>query len=424
MPALVLLCAAQFVVVLDVTIVAVALPAIRVDLGFSVEGLQWVVSAYTLVFGGLLVVAGRAGDLFGRRRLFTWGLAVFGLASLACGLAPSAEALVALRAVQGLGAAVVAPNGLSILTATFPEGPARRRAVAVWTAAAAGGGAAGWVVGGLLAGAAGWRWIFLVNAPVGLAAAVLARRVLAESRGERRALDLSGALTLTTGIGLLVAAVEREAWPLLVAAAALLSTFVLIERRVADPLVPLGVLRARPFPAAVAAAAAVTATTTPPMFLAVLVLQRAHGLTPLETGLACAPVNLAVIAGSLLGSRWLARAGAGRAMGAGLVAIASAATVLASTGALAAMLVAFVVMGGGLGVASVASTSAGTAALGAEHRGLASGVLNAAAQLGTVLGLGLLVSVAAAGFAWGFAGAAVIAVAAAAGTARPWSRPA
>ncbi|HEX2103452.1 MAG TPA: MFS transporter [Solirubrobacteraceae bacterium] len=419
MLALAVLCTAQFMVVLDVTIVAVALPAIQADLGFGTESLQWVVTAYTLVFGGFLVLAGRAGDLYGRRRLFAIGLALFAGASLACGLAPSAAALVALRAVQGLGAAIVAPTGLALLTATFGPGAARRRAVAAWTAAAAGGGAAGWVLGGVLSEVAGWEWIFLVNAPVGLAAAAIASRALRESRDPApRGLDAPGALTLTVGIAALVLGVERGIWPALLAAAALLAAFAAIERRSPDPLVPPGVLRVRPFATATGAALAITAATTPPMFLAVLHLQRSLGLSAVETGLACAPVNLAVIGGAALAPRVVARAGAGRAMSGGLLTIAVGAVLLAASGELAPMLVAFVVLGSGLGCASVASTAAGTSALPPEQRGLAAGMLNAAAQIGTVLGLGALVSVAAAGYAWAFAGAALIALAAAAAARR------
>jgi MFS family permease len=399
MAALAILCVAQFMVVLDVTIVAVALPAIQADLGFTTAGLQWVVTAYTLVFGGLLIVAGRAGDLVGRRRLFALGLVLFGLASLGCGLAPSAPALIALRALQGLGAAIVAPTALALLTATF---------------------AAGWVLGGVLAQAAGWRWIFLVNAPIGLAGAVLAARALAESRAPRgRALDLPGAFALTAGIALLVLAAERRLWPAAVASAALLGAFAAIERRAAAPLLPLRALRVPAFATATGAALAVTATTTPPVFLAVLHLQREAGLGAVQTGLACLPVSLGVIAGSALGPRAIAAAGARAAMGGGLATIAAGAALLATTGRIAVMLPAFAVMGAGLGCASVASTAAGTSALGPEHRGLASGVLNAAAQIGTVLGLALLVAVAAAGYAWAHAGAAAIALAAATASARP-----
>jgi MFS family permease len=183
-PALALLCVAQFVVVLDVTIVAIALPEIQDSLGFSQADLQWVVSAYTLAFGGFLMLAGRAADLYGRRLLFTAGLVLFSGASLACGLAASPLALVASRVAQGLGAAIVSPSALRMLTTIFPEGEGRERALGVWTAAAAGGGAVGWMLGGVLAEGLGWEWVFLVNVPVG--GLGLAPALLEESRDSMR----------------------------------------------------------------------------------------------------------------------------------------------------------------------------------------------------------------------------------------------
>src|SRR5215210_2770849 len=181
-PALGLLCVAQFVVVLDATIVAIALPEIQAELGFSQAGLQWVVSAYTLVFGGFLLLAGRAADLWGRRRLFMVGLVVFSGASLACGMAASPLSLVVGRIAQGLGAAIVAPSALSSLTTAFPEGAGRGRALGVWTAAAAGGGATGWLLGGLLTGGLGWEWVFFVNLPVGVLGVALSPVLISESR--------------------------------------------------------------------------------------------------------------------------------------------------------------------------------------------------------------------------------------------------
>src|ERR671912_2618049 len=198
-PALGLLCVAQFMVVLDATIVAIALPEIQRDLGFSRAGLQWVISAYTLVFGGFLLLAGRAADLWGRRRLFMIGLVVFTGASLACGLAGSPLALLLGRIAQGLGAAIVAPSALSSLTAAFPEGEGRGRALGVWTAAAAGGGATGWLLGGLLTGSLGWEWVFFVNLPVGILGVALAPVLISESRDETAPprLDMAGALSVT-----------------------------------------------------------------------------------------------------------------------------------------------------------------------------------------------------------------------------------
>src|SRR3954464_12906828 len=236
---LALLCIAQFVVVLDVTIVAIALPAIRRDLGFEPADLQWVISAYTLTFGGGLLLAGRVADLYGRRRAFRIGLLVFAAASLACALAPTAAALIAARAVQGTGAALVAPSALALLVATEPEGAARSRALAIWTAAAAGGGASGWVLGGLITSGPGWEWVFAVNVPIGLAGAALAGRLLPsdDPRGEG-GLDLPGALTFTIGLGAVLLGLSRG-WVLPVAAGLLmLVLFTPLQRRPPHPPLP------------------------------------------------------------------------------------------------------------------------------------------------------------------------------------------
>jgi len=430
---LALLCVAQFVVVLDATIVAIALPAIGDDLGVSATDLQWVLSAYTLTFGGLLMLAGRAADLAGRRRAFRAGLLLFAAASLACALAPTAAALVAARAVQGAGAALVAPAALALLVATEPEGARRTRALAVWTAAAAGGGASGWVLGGAISGGFGWEWVFAVNVPVGLAGAALAGRLLPESREPGAArLDVWGALALTVGVGAVLLGLSRgEADGLtavttlgpLAAGLALLALFAAIERRAPAPLVPPGALRVPGLAVGVGAALALTGATTPAMFLCVLHVQREGGVGPVEAGLLFAPFNLAVIAGSLTGPRMTERVGERAAMALGLGVVAVAAVLLAVTGGAvnAGLLAAFVLMGGGLGVASVASTAAGTK--GGDRPGLASGLLNTAAQLGTATGLALLVAPAeAAGYGWGWAGAAAVALAAAlaiAGVRRP-----
>jgi MFS family permease len=417
---LALLCVAQFVVVLDATIVAIALPAIGDDLHVSATGLQWVLSAYTLTFGGLLMLAGRAADLAGRRRAFRAGLLLFAAASLACALAPTAAALVAARAVQGVGAALVAPAALALLVATEPEGAGRTRALAVWTAAAAGGGASGWVLGGTISGGLGWEWVFAVNVPVGIAGAALAGRLLPESREPGAArLDVWGALTLTAGVGAVLLGLSQGEVAALLAGLALLALFAAIERRAPAPLVSPGALRAPGLARGVGVALALTGATTPAMFLCVLHVQRDGGIGPVEAGLLFAPFNLAVIGGSLLGPRVRERA----AMAGGLGVVAGGALLLAAgDGAVnAGLLAAFVLMGAGLGVASVASTAAGTRAAG-PAAGLASGLLNTAAQLGSALGLALLVApAAAAGYAWGWAGAAAVAVtgAVASGVRRP-----
>jgi MFS family permease len=401
-----LLCAAQFVVVLDVTIVAVALPDVRDSLGMSREAVQWVISAYTLTFGGLLIAAGRLGDLLGRRRLFAAGLVTFGAASAACALAPSGGALVAARAVQGAGAAMQAPAALALLTTTADD---RRRAVAWWTATAAAGGASGWVLGGLLVEAFGWPAVFVVNVPLCAAGALLTPLALRESRGAGRALDLAGTVTVTAGLGLLVLGLTQV--PLVLpGAAALLVAFAAIERRVEDPILPAWALRRPGFLRANGVALALTATTTSAMFLAMLYQQEELGRSALASGLWSVPLNLAVIAGSMLCPR--------AAMPAGLAAIGLGALLLLTL-APAAFPVAFVLMGAGLGCAAVASTASGTAALPDGEQGIASGVLNAAAQIGSAVGLAAIASL---GYRAGFAAAALLAVAAATRSWRPSRR--
>ncbi|MBE2320607.1 MFS transporter [Solirubrobacter sp. CPCC 204708] len=408
-------CVAQFVIVLDVTIVAIALPVVQDDLGLSELVLGWVVTVYPLVFGGCLLAAGRIADRYGRRLTFTAGLWVFGGASLLCALAPSGALLLTGRALQGVGAALVSPAALALVTAARPSGRARGRALGWWTAAAAGGGASGWVLGGLLSGWLDWRWVFLVNVPVCLVAALLAPRVLEESRAadprdeedaasphaataaspHAASLDLPGAVLVTTGLGALVLALSG--YPLaLVLAAVLLAALFFVERRAANPLLDRRVLGRRAVLSPNAVAAVLTATTTPIALLCVLHVQQDLGLSPATAGLLFPPFNLAVIGASLLGPRRGAIPG-------GLAAIGAGGLALAISPAIPVMLVAFVVMGAGLGLASVASTAQGTAAVDASDQGLASALLATSAQLGTAFGLALFLPL-------GFVGAAVLAL--------------
>jgi EmrB/QacA subfamily drug resistance transporter len=410
-PALALLCVAQFVVVLDVTIVAIALPEIQTDLGFSQSGLQWVVSAYTLVFGGFLLLAGRAADLWGRRRLFMVGLVVFSGASLVCGLAGSPFSLVVARVVQGLGAAIVAPSALSSLTTAFPEGEGRERALGVWTAAAAGGGATGWLLGGLITGGLGWEWVFFVNVPVGVLGVALAPFLISESRDVTAPprLDLAGAMTVTAGLTLLVYGITHVQEVGLISPVTLVSLgsslvllagFVAVEEHVRHPLVPLRIFRSRRLLGANLVALTLTAATTPPMLLCILYVQQVLGYSPAEAGLVFPPFNLAVIGGSLLGPRLVARLGPRAVMACGLLAISAGALCFVGIarhgGYLLYLIPGFVLMGSGLGCASVASTASGTSAAEGGLQGLASGLLNSAAQIGTVLGLAILVPLSAA----------------------------
>jgi MFS family permease len=347
--AIVLPCVVQFVLVLDLTIVAIALPAMQADLALSTTALGWVVTAYTLVFGVCLIPGGRLADLVGRRRVFMGGLVLFAVASLACGLAQSGATLLAARAVQGLGAALASPAALALLTAAGRGA----RALGWWTAAAAGGGAGGWALGGVLTELLDWRSVFLVNLPLCAAAVALAPLVLRE---------------------------QREC-----AARAPLHRVLLSHPRVAGPN---------------AVAFVLTAATTPPMFLCTLHAQNVLDLDPGAAGLLFPPFNLAVVAGSLAGPRVVAAAGERRAMASGLIAVAAGALALLAIApdapALPSLLAGFVLLGAGLGVASVASTLRGTAALDAADQGLASGLLATSAQVGTALGLAVVVPVTAA----------------------------
>jgi MFS family permease len=418
---LLLLCCAQFVIVLDVTIVAVALPSIQDDLGFSATGLQWVVTAYSLAFGGLLVSSGRAADLFGRRRLFIAGLALFSAASAGCGLAHTPALLVTMRALQGSGAALLAPAALALVTEAYPDGPERRRALGLWTAAAAGGGATGWALGGILTSTVGWPAIFFMNLPVGVAGVMLAPRILPGGHaraggGGLAALDLPGVLLVTGGLVALVLglkqAEEARLGPALVLGVALLALFVVVERRVAAPLLPPGTFRDRDLTRAVLVALALTASTTPAVLLSVLYQEQELHRSALETGLSCMAFNLAVIGASLLADR-LALAHR-KAMALGLAGVAAGALLLFVT-----LIGGYVVMGASLAPASVASTAMGTEAL-SESSGLASGLLNAAAQVGPPLGLALLISMG----TTGYIGAAAIALVAVLTTVRAAPRSA
>jgi len=443
-------CVAQFVIVLDVTIVAIALPAIQADLGFSTAALGWVITAYTLVFGGCLLAAGRLADRIGRRRTFALGLAWFAAASLACGLAPGAAFLLAARAAQGVGAGLVSPAALALVTSARLEGRARARALGWWTAAAAGGGASGWVLGGILSGLFDWRWVFLVNVPLCAGAALLAPRVLDEWRDpDAKRLDAAGAVLATTGLAALVLAFtlsERHgplaAPPVAAFAVAilLLTAFARVEALADAPLLDRAVLKRPGVLGSNGVAAVLTATTGPPIFLCTLHAQQILGMAPTTAGLLFAPVNLAVIAGSFGGPRVIAAIGERAAMAGGLAAVAAGALALRAiapgAAALPSMLGGFVTLGLGLGVASVASTARGTEAFEAGDQGLASALLATSAQLGTALGLAIVLPIAAArtdalgggpqahvaGYELGFILAAAAALAAAAGVIAVRSR--
>ena len=301
---LLLSCLAQFMVILDVSVVNVALPAIRHGLGFSEVDLQWVVNAYTVTFAGFLLLGGRAADLLGRRRVFVSGLMLFALASLAGGIADSQGVLIAARAVQGLGGAVIAPASLSILTTTFSEGAARNRAVGIWGAMGGAGGAAGVLLGGILTDLLSWRWILFINVPIGIIAAIAAQHYIVESRnaGRAREFDLRGALAATSGLTLLVLGIVRTdqtGWGdsstllLITAGVALLALFVLIEGRFArEPLMPLRIFRSRTLSASNIVVLLVGASSFGMWFFVSLYLQQVLGYSPIRAGLAFLPMTL------------------------------------------------------------------------------------------------------------------------------------
>ena len=313
-----LVCIAQFMVILDATVVNVALPSIQEDLEMSSSELQWVVNSYTLIFGGFLLLGGRAGDLLGRKRLFLAGLVIFTVASLLNGLATSSEFLILARGLQGLGAALVSPAALSIVTTTFAEGSERTKAMGVWSAIAAGGGAVGLLLGGILTDLFSWPWIFFVNLPVGIAAFVLSLRYVPESKDEKahKAFDVAGAVTVTAGLIALVYGLvkaEEEGWLSLhtlgfgVLSLVLLGAFVWIEHRSAEPLVRLSIFLQRTIRSANIVMLLVAAGLFAMFYFNSLYFQRVLGYSPIEAGLAFVPFTLGIVIGAGL-SQFLVKA--------------------------------------------------------------------------------------------------------------------
>lgn len=402
-------CAGQFLVVLDVSVVNVALPSMRADLGLSAIGLQWVVNAYSIAFAGFMLLGGRAADLFGRKRTFLTGLGLFTAASLAGGLAQEDWHLLAARAVQGLGAAVLAPATLTILTSAVPEGPARTRAIGTWSAVGAGGGAAGGLVGGVLTDALSWRWVLLINVPVGALVLAGAALWLVESHSrDGRRLDLPGALLVTAGLATLaygIAQTEAEGWaaaatlvPLTVGLA-LLGAFVAVEARTAAPLMPLKFFRVRAVSAANAAMFVNGSAMFSMWFFMTLYAQNVLGYTPLGAGLALVPSSLSIVLGSKLAPRLMARAGARRvAITGALVAAGGMAwqsTMSAEGTYLTAILGPGVLMMAGAGLASTPLASLATSGGEPGDAGLLSGMINTSRTMGGALGLAVLSTVAA-----------------------------
>ena len=439
---LVLICLAQFMVVLDATIVNVALPSIQSDLHLSDDNLQWIVNAYTLVFGGFLLLGGRLGDLLGRKRLFLIGLVIFTGASLLDGLAGSEGMLIGARALQGLGAALIAPAALSIIATTFEEGAERARALAVWAAIAIGGSAVGLILGGALTQYFSWPWIFFVNIPVGIAAFILSLRFIPESRDAtaHRSYDLAGAITVTAGLMTLVYAIvgaNTAGWSstrtlgLFVVAAALLTAFVIIESRVRSPLVRLSVFRIRSLLTANAAMFLAMSGMFAMFFFNTLYIQQVLGYGPLEAGLAFLPFTAGIMVSASFASQLATRIGVRPVAAAGFVLTATGLALLTRLPVdgsyVADVLPALVVAALGMGAVFMPLTLIATTGLDNEDQGLASGLFNTSQQIGGALGLAVLSTIATSrtnaaggagldaavtGFHWAFAAGAVLILAA------------
>jgi EmrB/QacA subfamily drug resistance transporter len=400
---------AQFMVILDATIVNVALPSIQRGLSFSPESLQWIVNAYTLAFGGFLMLGGRAADLIGRRRLFLAGIVLFSAASLMNGLAGSAGILVAGRALQGLGGALVSPAALSVLTTTFKEGRERTTALGVWSAVAVGGGAIGLLLGGVLTSAFSWQWVFFVNVPVGVIAILLALRYVPESRVENaRGFDIAGALSVTGGLVVLVYALvnaQTAGWVsvttfgLLAIAAALLVSFVILESRLRHPLVRLGIFRMRSITGANASMLLVAAGMFALFFFASIYVQEVLGYSALRAGLAFLPVTAGIIIGAGLSQQLIRRVGV-RAVGLVGMCIAATGLIVLSRIPVAGtylgdLLPGLMIMAVGMGLTFVPITLIATTNVDEHDAGLASGLLNTSQQLGGAIGLAVLATLAA-----------------------------
>ncbi|HCA84300.1 MAG TPA: MFS transporter [Streptomyces sp.] len=407
--ALVAACAGQFLVVLDVSVVNVALPSVRVSLGLDESGLQWVANAYIITFAGCMLLGGRAADLFGRKRVFLTGLGLFTAASLAGGLAREPWQLVAARAVQGIGAAVLAPSTLTILTTSFPEGPARVKAIGLWTAVGTGGGAAGGLVGGLLTDALSWRWVLLINVPVG--ALVLAGTALwlpeLRERAARR-LDLPGAVLVTAGVGALaygIAQTEARGWtaagallPLFGGLAAL-GVFVLVEARTAEPLMPLRLFRIRSVWSANTVFLVCGTGFFAMWYFLSLYMQNVLDFTPVQAGVAFLPHTVSIMIGSQLAPRLMDRTEPRLLVVAGgllaVVGFGWQSTMGADGTFLRTILGPAVLMSFGAGLLMTPLAFVATSGVASRDMGAVSGLVNTSRTIGGALGLSILATVAA-----------------------------
>ncbi|MEU6062729.1 MFS transporter [Streptomyces sp. NPDC047097] len=404
--ALLVIAACQLMVVLDITIVNIALPHIQRSLDFSTANLSWVVNAYTLTFGGLLLLGGRAGDILGRRRVFTAGVLLFVLASLLGGLAQDSAQLLAARALQGVGGAIASPTALALVSTTFPEGPERNRAFGVFAAVSAGGGAIGLLAGGMLVEWLDWRWVFFVNVPIGLLVVFLTPRYIRESERHPGNFDLAGALTATAGMVLLVYGFIRASqhgwgdWLTVlsfVAAVVLLGVFVLIERRSRQPITPLHMFADRNRAGTYGMMLSLAAAMFGMFFFLTLFVQDVMGFTPLAAGLAFLPVSAIIAVGAGLASRLLPRFGPKPFMITGALLAAAGLVWLTlvdvdSTYA-GSILGPMLVFGFGMGLQFVSLTLMALSDVAVRESGAASGLLNATQQVGGSLGLSILVTV-------------------------------
>jgi EmrB/QacA subfamily drug resistance transporter len=404
-----LLCGAFLMVILDAAIVIVALPSIEADLGFSEQGLQWVISAYALTFAGLLLLGGRAADLLGRRRMFVVGVILFTLASLLCGLAWSPGALIAARAVQGVGAAIMTPTALSIISMTFPEGSERNKALGIWSMMGATGATAAWLIGGPLVEGPGWEWIFFLNIPLGLAALALSPVLIRESRGalSSRSYDPAGALTITAALALLVYAVIEApdvGWGdvrtilLLAGSAVLLAAFALIESRHRAPLVPLRILRSRTLVGANLVMLVFATVGFGVPFILTLYAQQVLGYSAIEFGLGTAVFTVIAAVGSIVSQAVVLKVGFRAVAATGLVLLGGGALVFTQVSPGGSyvddMLFGLLVYGAGIGPVFVTATVAALAGVAEHESGLASGLSNTAFQIGAALGVAIVTTVA------------------------------
>jgi EmrB/QacA subfamily drug resistance transporter len=440
---LVLICLAQFMVILDATIVNVALPSIQKDLDLSEANLQWVINGYTLVFGGFLLLGGRLGDLLGRKRLFLVGLVIFTAASLLDGLAVSEGMLISSRALQGLGAALISPAALSIISTTFAEGAERAKALGVWAAIAIGGSAVGLILGGVLTQSFSWPWIFFVNVPVGVVGFVLSLRLIPESKDEQahRNYDVAGAVTVTGGLMALVYAIvkaETDGWTsattigFFVLAAALLVSFVVIELRSAAPLVRLSIFRTRSLTTANVVMFFVASGMFAMFFFNTLYIQRVLGYGPLKAGLAFLPFTAGIMVSAGIASQFAPKIGVRPVAATGMILSAIGMFLLTQLPVdgtyVANVLPSILLTSLGMGAVFMPLTLVATTGLKDEDQGLASGLFNTSQQIGGALGLAILSTIAASktsaaggaddsaalvrGFHWAFAGGGLFVLAA------------